>query len=84
MLPSKPRLKGEEKEAGRGREGTGWEGAAPAGAVLTKKVGSRCLILHCVCLGVCTTCVCEERSRWLLSGDELQKANCGKWFLKGI
>lgn len=49
-----------------------------------KKVRSGCLILHCVCFGVCTACVCEERSRWLLSGDELQKAKCGKWFLKGF
>lgn len=66
-------VKGEERSQGRGgRELLLLQQSQQ------KKVRSRHWILHCVCLGACTACVCEERSRWLLSGDGLRKGKLQK------
>lgn len=75
-------MKGEERRQEVG--GRGWDGRELLLSSPNKKVRSRCLILHCLFWSVYSMCVCEESSRWLLSGDELQKAKCGKWFLKGF
>lgn len=74
LLPSKPRWRG--KRGGRKWEGgDGMGGSCSCLSSPNKKVRSRHLILHFVCFGVCTACVCV----W---GKEQMAAEWG-WITKG-